>query len=143
MAEVIEKTLGRRQYETLALGFRTAQSIEPVLDSEKLFFCPNSEGLFVWPTSEGQEEGTAEMRRVYGWLELNGWRPEVKKAKTDWAGEYMKVYFRKDDMTVLLHGWMAKTCRVVTEDVIIPAKPAQAAQPERVEKRRRIVCENT
>lgn len=144
LEEVQQKTWLENAEERLLLAATTFSVVRRLIDSKenKVYGAAHGSGVLLWPLNEGEKEAAATMRRVYGILQANGWKVESKKEKQYDGSEVMRVYADKGEMHVEMHGWMAKTCRIVEEDVVIPAEPAKAATPERVEKRRRIVCKN-
>lgn len=147
-----ETTTEVKPYQKFIEGVRATalavEDIEGLLQDPAVYVRMHSwrANLVLWPAGEGEESGFATARRIYGWLETRGWKPSVEKKSYHNGVEYMYVIFTKMliglEAAVELEGWMAKTCRIVNEEVVIPAEPAKEATPERREMRRRIVCEN-
>ena len=127
--------------EAAALGLII--DILPMDVLDKLYSFSNWGTVVLFPKDDGREEAVAVMRKVYGALMKEGFAMEHKKIEQN-GDETMQVYATQGAIKFRLDSWMAKTCKVVEETIVVPAVEAHMveAQPERTVTRRRIVCEN-
>lgn len=125
------KTHIARLLWTLAfVGAETLCELHDVMGEEEVYTTLQPNKIELWPNDARQA------RRIVGKLMRK--YPGVKLETYKWSEDNIEARFIWEKMRIIVNRYQGANCKIIEEDVIVPAKPAQEAH---VVKQRRIVCD--
>lgn len=91
-------------------------------------------GVNIWPDDENESRKT-----VGALIRALGIKPVFRK----WDDAQAEARFELDGLTIMVNKYKGRNCRIVHEDVVLPAEPEKIipAKPERTEKRAVMKCD--